>query len=117
MLKAKAWLLGAFVSCIFLFPACNSSSSDGNPAKGRIKTMILHLKEDPAGLNPVNTVGAETVNLHNLLFDHLIALDPQSFLLVPRLAAIVLLPTIIQWSSNFGILDHSTSTVWLSISL
>jgi ABC-type transport system substrate-binding protein len=86
MWKAKAWLLGAFVSCIFLFPACNSSSSDGNPAKGRIKTMILHLKEDPAGLNPVNTVGAETVNLHNLLFDHLIALDPKSFLLVPRLA-------------------------------
>jgi ABC-type transport system substrate-binding protein len=86
MWKAKPWLLGAFASCFFLIAGCNSGSNSGNPAKGRFKTMILHMTEDPAGLNPVNTVGAATVNLHNLLFDHLIALDPQSFLLVPRLA-------------------------------
>lgn len=48
--------------------------------------MILHMLEDPAGLNPVNTVGATTVPLHNLLFEHLVAMDPKTLELSPRLA-------------------------------
>jgi peptide/nickel transport system substrate-binding protein len=84
MLKAKPWLVGAFSCVVCLMVGCNPG--DGNPATGRSKTMILHLPEDPAGLNPVNTVGATTVTLHNLLFEHLIALDPKTLQLTPRLA-------------------------------
>lgn len=85
MRKATPWLLGAWMGMCCLMAGCKSSA-DGNPATGRKRTMILHLTDDPAGLNPVNTVGAATVNLHNLLFEHLIALDPKTLALVPRLA-------------------------------
>ncbi len=76
----------AVLSVFALVVGCKPGNVSDNPAHGRQKTMILHLTDDPAGLNPVNTVGASTVALQNLMFDHLIALDPQSLTLVPRLA-------------------------------
>ena len=77
---------------ITLFSACNRHAYQENPVTGRSKTMILHLQDDPIGLNPHNTVGAVPTSLHNLLFDHLIALDPKTLDLVPQLAAAM--PTI-----------------------
>ncbi len=72
--------------CLGLSVGCKPATVSDNPAKGRQKTMILHLTDDPVGLNPVNTVGATTVTLQNLLFDHLIGLDPKTLQLVPKLA-------------------------------
>lgn len=65
---------------------CKPAVVSDNPARGRLKTMVLHLPDDPAGFNPVNTVGAPTVALQNLMFDHLIGLDPKTLALVPKLA-------------------------------
>ncbi|MEM6271274.1 MAG: ABC transporter substrate-binding protein [Bacteroidota bacterium] len=48
--------------------------------------MVIHLGNDPEGLNPINSVGANATNIHNLIFDHLIALDFETLALVPRLA-------------------------------
>ncbi len=72
---------------ILPFWGCQSQGNRPNPVVGRSNSMILHLQDDPAGLNPVNTVGAQTASLHNLIFDHLITLDPKSLELVPQLAA------------------------------
>ncbi len=79
-------LVWVVATCVLVSVGCKPGAVSDNPATGRQKTMVIHATDDPAGLNPVNTVGAATVALQNLLFDHLIALDPQSLLLVPRLA-------------------------------
>lgn len=80
----KSFTFLSLSAAFLLFAACGRIND--NPAKGRINTMILQLKDDPAGLNPVNTVGAETAVLHNLVFEHLIGLDPATLSLTPRLA-------------------------------
>lgn len=48
--------------------------------------MVMHLTSDPQGLNPLNTVGASANLIHNLLFDHLVALDHSTLALKPVLA-------------------------------
>lgn len=76
--------LGAAWLALLLVPAC--SKPGDNPVSGRKNSMIIHLNNDPEGLNPINSVGADATNIHNLVFDHLIALDSKTLMLVPRLA-------------------------------
>lgn len=80
----KAFLL-SFALLQFGCGGGQSSRSD-NPVSGRKNSMIIHLLHDPEGLNPVNSVGANANNIHNILFDHLISLDFETLELVPGLA-------------------------------
>jgi peptide/nickel transport system substrate-binding protein len=86
---SKRYLSCAKVTGLLLLPlllAFGCSSPGENPVSGRKNSMIIHLVNDPEGLNPVNSVGSDATNIHNLIFDHLIALDYETLMLVPRLA-------------------------------
>jgi peptide/nickel transport system substrate-binding protein len=84
--KNQWWFWCIAVLCQSQLSGCKPSVAADNPVQGRPHTMILHMVDDPVGLNPVNTVGATTVAMQSLMFDHLIGLDPKSLLLVPKLA-------------------------------
>jgi peptide/nickel transport system substrate-binding protein len=77
-------VLGLALLTFALLPGCGKPGE--NPVSGRKNAMTIHLVNDPEGLNPVNSVGADATNIHNLIFDHLIALDYGTLMLVPRLA-------------------------------
>ena len=79
-------LPGLLILVIGLVLNSCGNSENTNPASGRSKTMILHLPNDPQGMNPVNSIGADAAYLHSLVFDHLIALDFETLQLVPQVA-------------------------------
>lgn len=82
LLKAHFWIWIGWGMFIF---GCGSPATQ-NPANGRNNSMVIHFLNDPQGLNPITSFGANATEIQNLIFDRLIALDMKTLALRPQLA-------------------------------
>ncbi|MCB9230069.1 MAG: hypothetical protein H6581_00275 [Bacteroidia bacterium] len=63
---------------LFLLLSCGGGGSNSS-SLGRTNTMVVHALSDLTGMNPINTVGAQTTAVQELVFDKLLALDFETY--------------------------------------